>query len=209
MSDEQIEQELYFAVLNWITSAEVVDNELMNKKELVRCTIKIGNRMLLLGCIYRPNMHDDINEINTTISKAKKIIQSKTNYGLLICGDFDLPMIEWNTEGGTTKDSPDYNAQDFIDTLDDCFLTQFVVEPTFQTDDSSSKNILDLVISDCPKMPHFEMRTNETCKMPEISETLVFRNLINLEINKSVGVDGVSPHVLVKCASTLAIPLAF
>ena len=51
------------------------------------------------------------------------------------------------------------------------------------------------------------MRTNETCKTPEISTELVFEHLINLDVNKSIGVNGVSPRVLVNCANSLAVPL--
>ena len=56
-------------------------------------------------------------------------------------------------------------------------------------------------------LPPFDMRTNETCKTPEISTELVFEHLINLDVNKSIGVNGVSPRVLVNCANSLAVPL--
>jgi hypothetical protein len=58
-------------------------------------------------------------------------------------------------------------------------------------------------------LPPFDMRTNETCKTPEISTELVFEHLTNLDVNKSIGADGVSPHVLVNCASSLAFPLCY
>ena len=87
-------------VSNKITSAEVVDNELNNKKEQIWCTIKVENKSLLVGCIYRANMHDDINEANSSIIRAKQLVDSHSHSGLLICGDFNLPTINWNNEGG-------------------------------------------------------------------------------------------------------------
>ena len=58
-------------------------------------------------------------------------------------------------------------------------------------------------------MPLFEKRTNKNCEIPKITETLVFLRLSELDVNKEVGADGVSPHVLVKCASALSKPLRY
>ena len=39
-----------------------------------------------------------------------------------------------------------------MENLENCFLTQFVTEPTFQNEQNKeSKNTLDLVIGDCPE----------------------------------------------------------
>ena len=56
-------------------------------------------------------------------------------------------------------------------------------------------------------MPPFEERTQEKCPIPIISEEIVFKKLAELNVNKAVGVDEVSPHILVNCARTLSKPL--
>jgi hypothetical protein len=58
-------------------------------------------------------------------------------------------------------------------------------------------------------MPSFEFRTSMNCPIPMINEKLVYDRLLELDIHKSVGVDGVHPSVLFNCAHELSIPLSF
>jgi hypothetical protein len=96
-------------------------------------------------------MNDNVTEINKAISVAKQQVESYAFSGLLFCGDFNFPSVEWNTEGPLVHDTLESNAQKFAENIEDHFLTQFVNKPTFQLDDSTCNNILDLIFSDCPE----------------------------------------------------------
>ena len=58
-------------------------------------------------------------------------------------------------------------------------------------------------------MPYFENRTTKCCPIPVITEHEVYKRLVELDIYKSIGVDGVNPHVLLNCAQSLSKPLCF
>ncbi len=75
---------------------------------------------------------------------------TKSKYtGLLICGDFNLPEIIWNSEGPTDIYESDTTSNSFVDMLADSFLERFVTKPTFQLDELTANNTLDLVIAEC------------------------------------------------------------
>ena len=92
-------------------------------------------------------MNDPIEDVNYTISKAKDLVTLKYS-GLLICGDFNLPAIKWCHEGAIEIEESNHIANSFIDNLSDSYLTQFVTQPTFQLDEYTANNILDLIIAE-------------------------------------------------------------
>jgi hypothetical protein len=94
-------------------------------------------------------MNDPVDKIAaSSITKAKSLLPSKFS-GTLVCGDFNFPGISWSSEAIDTNDTnEDSPANSFVDTLANSYLTQFVSNPTFQTDHNTSSNILDLVIAD-------------------------------------------------------------
>ena len=65
------------------------------------------------------------------------------NKSVLIAGDFNYKEIDWEMEYAPHHDS---HLQDFVETLQDCFLSQHVTEPTRYREGESS-NLLDLVLS--------------------------------------------------------------
>ncbi len=67
-------------------------------------------------------------------------IRKYANYRLLLMGDFNYREINW-------EDSySDAEGKEFMNTVNDCFLTQHVIKPT------RGKNILDLVLTSEPGM---------------------------------------------------------
>ena len=96
-------------------------------------------------------MNDDVTVINNSIREAKRLVDTSFYSGVLFCGDFNFPSLDWNAEGAIIHESAESNAQKFVDTIDDLFLSQFVIEPTFQLDNKTCINTLDLIFSDCPK----------------------------------------------------------
>ena len=135
-------------VENTLKSSQVSDDILLQPNEQVWCEISHGSEKILLGCLYRPHMHDRIDPVNVSITQAKLLATTKYT-GLLICGDFNLPAITWSYDGAINlNESDDISNSFFDDNLNDAFLTQFFTKPTFQIDEYTANNTLDLIISE-------------------------------------------------------------
>ena len=109
--------------------------------ELIWLQLFTKSGPLLFGTFYRPPSMctTDIQELNSSLS----MITDK--YPILICGDFNVPNIDWSLISPTCS-SP---VNTFICSLvNDNFLTQLVHHPTRQ------EHILDLVLTNCPKLFH-------------------------------------------------------
>ena len=99
--------------------------------ESIWVQIKIGdNEYLVVGVYYkRPDLEDD------GIQKMHGIIKLVSNYNVVIMGDFNYPGIDWmNLSANAT-------GSEFIDLTLDCFLCQYVTEPT------RGDNCLDLIFA--------------------------------------------------------------
>ena len=105
----------------------------------IEIPISKGERVLC-GCIYRSPSGDADNTqaINKLISEAYR-----RNPNLLIAGDFNFKEIDWLNEISTPGQQ---HLQDFIETLQDCFLYQHVTEPT-RYRPNETPNVLDLILS--------------------------------------------------------------
>ena len=63
---------------------------------------------------------------------------------VLICGDFNLPDIDWVHE--LSLPNPNSTSHLFVECLRDCFLTQHVMQPTHRRGDQQA-NIMDLILT--------------------------------------------------------------
>ena len=110
------------------------------------CEIRLGNSdKLLVGCVYRSPNSDIVN--NTTLCATcslRKICEDNSFSHLLICGDFNLPDIDWGQ--GTSPDSTCHPAFLFMECVRDCYLTQHVDQPTHFRGEQRP-NILDLILT--------------------------------------------------------------
>lgn len=84
--------------------------------------------------------------INKEIENVKRLQEKKKITGFLITGDFNYGEITWPNGTGLEVGA----AQSFKDTIDDNFISQLVTEKTFQTEDGSLTNTLDLVMTESP-----------------------------------------------------------
>ena len=102
----------------------------------------VNNDKLLLGCVYRsPNSTDVENEqLNMELKAA---VQRGYSH-ILITGDFNYPEINWDTYN--THYSEDHRSSQFLECVNDCFLSQNVSFPTHHRV-TQSANILDLVFT--------------------------------------------------------------
>lgn len=144
-------------VRNDIISGAVSDHVLTSSRiEQSWCTATINYEQILIGCIYRPprcqkdenDFKEMSHQVNTAIVRAKRLVDAGKYNGLLIAGDFNYPNIEWHEEGGGQVNGAQGLTNNFFDMLNDNFLHQSVAFPTFLQADGTSKNALDLIISE-------------------------------------------------------------
>jgi len=103
------------------------------------CRLCINNDMeLLVGVCYN-SRNKSLFPNNDEL--LQKLINEVSNKHMLLMGDFNYKGINW-----LTSQASETTAQQFLDCLEDSFLTQHVTEPTRED------SILDLVITDEPDM---------------------------------------------------------
>ena len=108
---------------------------------------------LLCGCIYRSPSDSDK---KSRMESSKKVTQlmkmaCQRNTNLIITGDFNYKDIDWSAEYAPPEHD---HLLNFIETLQDCYLTQHVTEPT-RFRENEKPNILDLIISNEDGMVKF------------------------------------------------------
>ena len=134
-----------------ILTSEIA-NDILNSTDLeqIWCKLIIGSKSIILGCIYRPPHApvENIRLINKSITEAKRLVCCGFVDSILLMGDFNFPGLEWDEFGQCMSYNDDICTNEFIDTINDCFLVQLVSKPTFQMDRLSKVNILDLLLTD-------------------------------------------------------------
>jgi len=92
-----------------------------------------GDKTYTIGLYYNsPNSGQEDRQL--MITEIKNVCTKKEN--VILCGDFNYPGINW-----TTLHTDNNHNQQFLDCVQDCFLTQLVTEAT------RGENILDLVLA--------------------------------------------------------------
>ena len=117
--------------------------EELEQLEIVATEVKTAaDQKLLFCCCYRPPDADQswMDQFKTFLNCA---CDHCTN--IVICGDFNLPNIQWEAMGNANE----ANELLFVETLNDHFLSQFNNTPT------RGNNILDLVITNAPDILAF------------------------------------------------------
>ena len=101
-----------------------------------------GRESIMIASIYRSPRHD-MDEFEKLYGLILEM-GAKTSKHKIVVGDFNLPAIDWDlytTQGGVN--SMEFK---FIETVRDCFMTQYVKEITrFRGDNQGS--ILDLILA--------------------------------------------------------------
>jgi hypothetical protein len=83
-----------------------------------------------------------------SINHASSLINRRDYSGLLICGDFNFSMINWNDENLGTLLKFDESATAFLNCLNETFISQNAIKPTFQVNASKVTNTLDLILTE-------------------------------------------------------------
>jgi hypothetical protein len=138
-------------VNNNFKSFENVEPEFLNQSiEQVWCTITSMGEKILLGCIYRPPKSTNNQPIFDSFKRARSLLDGKLVTGIIICGDFNLPSIEWdnNLVGHTNVRASESPEVSLLESLKDSFFTQNVNFATFIKSNGELGNVLDLVITE-------------------------------------------------------------
>jgi hypothetical protein len=104
------------------------------------CEINLGEKeKLLVGCIYRSPNSEASN--NAAMLKDLQKICNKSYSHIMICGDFNYPGINWETEQCSNQES-----RTFLEGTRDSYLHQHVKEPT-HCRPGQRANTLDLILT--------------------------------------------------------------
>ena len=101
---------------------------------------------ILCGCIYRTQSGDtNMNGCIQSTNAIRELITKACQYNkhVIIAGDFNYRNIDWENQFATNGHR---HLEEFIDTLQECFLFQHVTEPTRYRENEAS-NLLDLILS--------------------------------------------------------------
>lgn len=118
-----------------------------------------GNKRLLIGVVYRsPNSSD---ENNTMLMNTLRIAVNMGCEHLMVCGDFNLPRIDWRANQSQESDTS--YSTNFVSLIEDLNLFQHAQESTrFRGDQNSC---LDLVFT------NEEHMVNEIRELPPIGKS--------------------------------------
>ena len=105
--------------------------------------IKCNEVRVLTGVIYRKNNRG--RDINNKLLECIRKTSEMANGNLLICGDFNLPRINWQTQS-TCQSRTSYSSE-FLEMLTNCLLKQNVTLPTRRRG-IDEPSLLDLIITD-------------------------------------------------------------
>ena len=98
--------------------------------DAIWCRLESQGSKIIVGVVYRcPSISKDED------TRLHKVITHASRGECLIMGDFNQPDIRWNFQ-----DSSNESAK-FSLLVENCFLTQHVLEPT------TGDNVLDLIVS--------------------------------------------------------------
>ena len=131
----------------------IIDDEFLNSRDVEQtwCMVEIGSEKIICGCIYRPGSSNNMENlaIIRSIKQVSSLYLKNKCSGILLCGDFNYASINWFENYNILQNENDLQAKDFIGCLNDTFLYQNIVNPTFQIKTGCESNVLDLIITEC------------------------------------------------------------
>ena len=148
-------------------------------------TVKLSNRKTLLaGVVYRsPNSSGENNDRLLDMLRLARTVHC--DY-LMICGDFNLPRIEW--KAFQCLDSEGSYSQAFLNTIEDLNLSQHATEPTrFRGQQQSCLDLIftneENMVEEVKELPPIG-KSDHVCQMWDlILSEVVFRNTTVLRRN--------------------------
>ncbi len=118
--------------------------------EEIWCMVEIGSEKILIGCMYRKGSSNESenSSLIESIKVAYELYSKNKCTGIMICGNFNYTSINWAQGYSELKNTNDKQANLFVDCLEDCFLYQNMLNPTFQVKTGIDRNVLALIITE-------------------------------------------------------------
>ena len=115
--------------------------------EQIWCGIRTGEEKIIVGCMYRPPYSDPsvLRVFLNSIQRAKEKVDSGDFKSSIVCGDFNLPKINW-PETGCWVNQGGQEEEDFLNECYYLFMTQVISRSNFGPNGMGG-NILDLVLT--------------------------------------------------------------
>ncbi|XP_065677331.1 uncharacterized protein LOC136092732 [Hydra vulgaris] len=132
------------------------------------------DRMSLPGSNDLVNFQNVINSIKESYNYFSK---TKIYTEVLICGDFNFPSLNsiWNSSYESVCIGE--KERQFLECIEECYLTQHVKKPTIQLNDTKLTNILDLVFTASP------FRISSLVHMDPLGKTKRCHHVLNFNFN--------------------------
>ena len=129
------------------TETQISVNEITPKiiaDEYLGIDLKLkNNTKMLISAIYRsPNSSEENNK--KILELINEIDDSKYDHKIIV-GDFNLPKIDWNSDGGETG-----YEKEFKDCTKNCYLHQHIQNPT-RARGTNQPSLIDLVLTNDPE----------------------------------------------------------
>ena len=165
------------------SACPALDNEAFDCSTWSMIKLK-NNKVLLLGVVYRsPNSSMDNNQ--KLVSMMRQAEAMKPDY-LLICEDFNLPMIDWSLH--QSRDSENSFSNCFLSMVDDVNLFQHVRDSTrFR---GSQNSCLDLIftneenmVNEIEELPPLGKSDHVCQKWKLVVSEPIFRNTERVRLN--------------------------
>ena len=102
-------------------------------KDSVWVTVPTANQSVLVGCVYRSGTKEKAKSLDEELHNMMKYMCTQSGFKcVLIMGDFNHPGISWTPHPVITTNHRNAHHPEhlFVNTLNDCLLTQFVSSPT-------------------------------------------------------------------------------
>ena len=144
-------------------NAVEINKEKRSAYESVYVKIKINKNYLIIAAIYRPPKTTLEND-KLLYDEIESIVKTKSS---IICGDFNLPHINWKLF------TSDNEGSRLLKLMKKLYLSQFVSEPTLDN------NILDIILASDPDLIN-------ACEVGEIlsnSDHKIIRCKVNCEVD--------------------------
>lgn len=107
--------------------SEVTFSPFNFKEQLWVAMTLVGSDRLLVGCLYRSPSGDGMHSMELLSDLLKQVVSEGYSH-IVIAGDFNMPTVDWGL--GLSSAPASHCSHLLIDTVQDCFLHQHVVQPT-------------------------------------------------------------------------------
>ena len=111
-------------VKDGLAAEPITDLMEMGCRDAMWLKVTAESKSIITGVIYRKGSRG-IRQDDKILKCLDKLDPTEE---ILVCGDFNLPKINWNT--GEVNDSANSATQKFVNKIQDKFLTQKVISPT-------------------------------------------------------------------------------